>query len=69
MLLILLRLIVLIKENNIEHVHILHSDIQSAEYDIIAEHDMGDSCSVDGFIVARRKNIVGPTYISIRKYF
>jgi hypothetical protein len=97
-----------LKENNIEHVHILHSDIQGAEYDmllsckeairnqiidyffvsthspgihdackklllesnylIIAEHDMGDSCSVDGLIVARRKNIVGPMHVSVKKY-
>lgn len=95
-------------ENNLDHVHLLHSDIQGAEYEmllssqnalknhkidylfisthspeihdacrrlilkydylILCEHDMNESCSVDGLIVARRKDISGPTHINIRKY-
>jgi hypothetical protein len=97
-----------IKENQIEHVNILHADIQWAEYQmlltcqeaikkeqidyffisthdplvhsncrnllleanylIIAEHKVEESCSVDGLIVARRKGVAGPTHISVRKY-
>jgi hypothetical protein len=97
-----------LKNHNIEHVAILHSDIQGAEvkmlesckkslrnqkidylfvsthtqgihasckkiivesgYLIISEHDMNESCSVDGLIVARRRNIEGPNSIPVRKY-
>lgn len=97
-----------LKEHSIEHVNILHSDIQGAEFEmlqscqdslrdqkidylfisthspgihlackrvilgygylVLAEHDMDESCSVDGLIVARRPTIEGPTHISIRKY-
>ena len=97
-----------IKENAIDHVHILHADIQWAEYamlntckesikkklidyffisthdqlvhhncrtfllecdyHIVAEHKVEESCSVDGLIVARRKDIAGPHHIAVRKY-
>jgi hypothetical protein len=97
-----------IKQNKIDHVNILHSDIQGAEYQmlltccesikngkidyffistqsslvhencrdflldadflIIAEHKVEESCSYDGLIVARKKEIEGPTHISLRKY-
>lgn len=97
-----------IKENQIDHVNILHADIQWAEYAmlltckesikkqlidyffisthdplvhlncrnfllesnylIISEHKVQESCSVDGLIVARRKNISGPKYIPLKRY-
>lgn len=97
-----------LKEEQIQHVNILHSDIQGAEYEmlkscknamrageidyffisthspgihnncllllrafnytIIAEHGMHESCSIDGLIVARRKNIAGLEYIPLKKY-
>lgn len=96
------------KANKIDHVNILHSDIQGAEYDmltsceeaiknrkidyffisthgpkvhhlcklfflekdfkILAEHEMAESCSYDGLIVARRKDVSGPDEIEIKKY-
>lgn len=39
-----------------------------SDYMIIAEHEKHQSCSGDGLIVARRKDIQGPDHISIRKY-
>jgi len=39
-----------------------------ADFLIIAEHKVEESCSHDGLIVARRKEIEGPTHISLRKY-
>jgi len=95
-------------ENNIDHIHLLHSDIQGAEHEmllssegaiknrkidylfisthspgihdacrefllkhnyiLLCEHGMHESCSVDGLIVARRKEISGPTCINIKRY-
>lgn len=95
-------------ENNIKHIHLLHSDIQGAEYVmllssaqalrnkkidylfisthtpeiheacknflvkmnylILCDHSMEESCSHDGLVVARRKDIIGPSYIEINKY-
>lgn len=102
-----------LESKGIDHVHVLHSDIQGAElemlesceqsikknmidyfvisthpvgeiYDelhykclefliqknfhIIAEHTPSQSCSADGLIVARRKDVAGPDYVSISKY-
>lgn len=97
-----------LREKGIEHVNILHSDIQGAEYEmlltceeslknrkidylfisthspeihqacknllitsdyfIVSEHDMAESCSYDGLLVARRSEITGPTYIPVKKY-
>ncbi|MBI3236650.1 MAG: FkbM family methyltransferase, partial [Chlamydiales bacterium] len=97
-----------LQENHIEHVDILHSDIQGAEYHmllscreslknqiidyffvsthsdqihqmcrdwllsygycILAEHTMGESCSVDGLIVAKSPKIAFPDKIEIKKY-
>lgn len=95
-----------IANEKIEHIHILHSDIQGAESEmletivrhldkidyffisthgianhqrclhffnthgitILAEHADFESCSGDGLIVAKRKNVAGPEHIAIRKY-
>lgn len=35
---------------------------------IVAEHAMSESCSGDGLIVAKRKDVIGPDEISIKKY-
>ena len=35
---------------------------------ILAEHTLDQSCSADGLIVARRKDVAGPDRIDIRKY-
>lgn len=94
------------ESEGIEHIAILHADIQGAEsemlattikhlnkidyffisthnptnhnpcldffkkYDfmILAEHGDAQSCSGDGLIVAKRKDVAGPDHISIRKY-
>lgn len=95
-----------IESQKIEHVNILHADIQGAEFEmlettvrnlekidyffisthgsrchipcldflrthgfiILAEHNDSESCSGDGLIVAKRKNVSGPEQIEIRKY-
>lgn len=95
-----------IEKERIDHVHILHADVQGAEVEmlettvnhldkidyffisthgsmyhipclqffkthgfvIIAEHTSNESCSGDGLIVAKRKDVTGPEHISIRKY-
>jgi hypothetical protein len=95
-----------IDNENIERIHILHSDIQGAEftmlettiknldkidyffisthgipvhlkclnflksheYIILAAHTDSESCSGDGLIVAKRKDVVGPEQIEIQKY-
>lgn len=95
------------EKENIDHVNIIHADIQGGEYDmlksavkhldkidyffisthgdqtchlycldffknygftVLAEHNQAESCSGDGLIVAKRKNVVGPEKISINKY-
>jgi hypothetical protein len=98
----------LLEREKIDHLQILHSDIQGAEYEmlktcvksiqsnkidyffisthtdfvhdaclrffqeydclILAEHRVGESCSEDGLIVARRKGMRGPEMIPIHKY-
>ena len=35
---------------------------------ILAEHTSEESCSGDGLIVARRKDVIGPEFIPIKKY-
>lgn len=97
----------IVEENNIEHIDILHSDIQGFEgemlqgaehslkkrmidyifvsthndkvheeclgslkahnYDIIAEHTLAESYSVDGLIVGRRKELKGLKPLTISK--
>ena len=37
-------------------------------YIILAEHSPAESCSCDGLVVARRKDVPGPNHVSIRKY-
>lgn len=39
-----------------------------SKYRIIAEHEMSESCSFDGLIVARRDELDGPDSITVRKY-
>jgi hypothetical protein len=40
----------------------------SYDYQIIAEHKPKDSCSIDGLVVAKRKNCPGPAPVLIHKY-
>jgi len=42
--------------------------LQEHGFRILAEHDCEESCSGDGLIVAKRNDVIGPEYISIRKY-
>jgi hypothetical protein len=42
--------------------------LRSYGYTIIAEHGMHESCSVDGLIVAKRKELKALKYIHLKKY-
>lgn len=71
-------------ETTIQHLDIIdyffistHSDknhlpcldfFKTHQFIILAEHSDAQSCSGDGLIVAKRKDVIGPEEITIRKY-
>jgi hypothetical protein len=53
--------------NPTNHIPCLHF-FKTHGFIILAEHSDDESCSGDGLIVAKRKGVVGPDQIPIRKY-